>query len=253
VLAGLALLLAWLVWRGLTEGVHYRWQWAEAMGWMFSVPEGGGLPYMLRALLATLQLSLGGLAVALCLGLLLVVARLSSWSMPSNAAWLWVQFIRNMPALVFIFIFYFFISRLLFAGAGAGSLLAGMLCVGVVSSAYMAEVFRAGIEGVSKGQLEAARALGLGAIDRWRFVVLPQAFRRILPALTGQMVSLVKDSSIVSVISIQELSFAGMELASSSHRVYEVWLVVALAYFLLCSLVSRFMHEIEGRLKPRGY
>ncbi|MCK7470321.1 MAG: amino acid ABC transporter permease [Desulfomicrobium escambiense] len=112
---------------------------------------------------------------------------------------------------------------------------------------------RAGIEAVPKGQWEAARALGMHPGQVMGEVVLPQAIQKMIPPLTGQFISLIKDSSLISLISIQEMTFTGTELAVSSGRVFEVWLTVAALYFLLCFGLARLFRRLEQRLNRRGH
>lgn len=113
--------------------------------------------------------------------------------------------------------------------------LSGLICLALFEGAYVTEIVRAGIEAVPRGQWEAGRALGLRSSQVMNEVVLPQAVRRMIPALAGQFIALIKDSSLISLISIQELTFAGTELAVSSGRVFEVWLTVAALYFCCAS------------------
>ena len=185
----------------------------------------------------------------------------------------YVELIRNIPPLVFIFIFYFFISGQLMplldvenglANARPETLrvlallfgplellpnfLSGLICLALFEGAYVTEIVRAGIEAVPKGQWEAARALGMDSGQVMGEVVLPQAVQKMIPALAGQFISLVKDSSLISLISIQELTFTGTELAVSSGRVFEVWLTVAVLYFLLCFGLARLFRRLERRL-----
>ena len=126
--------------------------------------------------------------------------------------------------------------------------LSGLICLALFEGAYVTEIVRAGIEAVPKGQWEAARALGLHAGQVMGEVVLPQAVQKMVPALAGQFIALIKDSSLISLISIQELTFTGTELAVSSGRVFEVWLTVAALYFLLCFGLARLFGWLERRL-----
>ncbi|MFA0230212.1 amino acid ABC transporter permease, partial [Vibrio sp. 10N.261.45.A7] len=120
-------------------------------------------------------------------------------------------------------------------------------CIGLLSSAYIAEVIRAGLESIPKGQWEAADSLGLSTLSKYRFVVGPQVLTAITPPLAGQAISLVKDTSIVSLISIQEMTFVGTEMANSSGLIFEIWLIVGFVYFALCFALSRLFKMIEQR------
>jgi polar amino acid transport system permease protein len=189
---------------------------------------------------------------------------------------LFIQLVRNIPPLVFVFIFYFFISNQLIPLLGLESLLrehngeinglqsflfgpsnlwenlaSGVICIGLLSSAYIAEVIRAGLESVPKGQWEAADSLGLSSFSKYRFVIGPQVLTAITPPLAGQAISLVKDTSIVSLISIQEMTFVGTEMANSSGLIFEIWLIVGAVYFALCFVLSRLFKWIE--IRSRAY
>jgi polar amino acid transport system permease protein len=184
----------------------------------------------------------------------------------------YVELMRNLPPLVIIFIFYFFLSdqimpllgiddflrsgspetrrlfELLFAPpAFASAFVSALFTLALFEGAYIAEIVRAGIESVEKGQWEAAFSISLSKWHTMRFVVLPQAIRRMLPALGGQFISLVKDSSIVSVISIQELAYQGTQLMSSTYMTIEVWTTVSLMYLILTLSCSLVISKIENR------
>mgnify|MGYP000179791313 CR=1 FL=1 len=267
----------WLYYRS-TIGVHYIWRWSDALALLFTPRADGSFPYFFQGLLSTLRLSLWGIAFALVLGSLLGLARFSdsSWlRVPANA---FIQLVRNIPPLVFVFIFYFFISNQLIPLLGLDDLLrnyqgdvnpvqqylfgpanlwenlaSGVLCVGLLSSAYIAEVVRAGLQGIDQGQWEAADSLGLSRWVKYRFVIAPQVLRAITPPLAGQTISLVKDTSIVSLISIQEMTFVGTEMANSSGYIFEIWLIVGLAYFVICFGLSLLFRHIEKKTKSYSY
>ncbi|MBE4590455.1 amino acid ABC transporter permease [Vibrio navarrensis] len=264
-------LLAWLYHRS-SVGIHYQWHWQEALELIFTPRADGSLPYFFQGLLATLRLSFWSMLLALILGTLIGIARTSERSMlrvPANA---FVQLIRNIPPLVFVFIFYFFISNQLIPLLGLETLLrnypatppaaitwlfgpanlwenllSGVMCLGLLSSAYIAEIVRAGLRSITKGQWEAADSLGLSAWVKYRFVIAPQVLASITPALAGQTISLVKETSIVSLISIQELTFVGSEVANSSGFIFEIWLIVGFCYLLLCLTLSTVFKRIELR------
>lgn len=251
-------------------GVQYHWRWADAIDLIFTPRADGSLPYFFQGLLSTIRLSLWGLVLALILGTALGVARFSDVSLlriPANA---FIQLIRNIPPLVFVFIFYFFVSNQLIPLLGLDgllrehngdinafqlvifgpanlweNLLSGVLCIGLLSSAYIAEIVRAGLAGIHQGQWEAADALGLSTWSKYRYVIAPQVLSAITPTLAGQTISLVKDSSIVALISIQELTFVGTEMANSSGLIFEIWLLVGVCYLLLCLGLSLAFSRLE--------
>jgi polar amino acid transport system permease protein len=251
-------------------GINYHWNWEAAVDLIFTPSADGSLPYFFQGIISTLRLSAWGLVFALIIGTLLGVARHSKIGLFTIPATAYIQLIRNIPPLVFIFIFYFFISNQLIPLLGVDNLLinyngepselayflfgapnlwenllSGVLCVGLLSAAYIAEVVRSGLEGVAKGQWEAASALGLSRWSKYRYVIAPQVLSNISPALAGQAISLVKDSSIVALISIQELTFVGTEIANSSGLIFEIWLFVGLAYLILCLGLSLLFSKVE--------
>ncbi|MCG9702780.1 amino acid ABC transporter permease [Vibrio natriegens] len=272
-----AIVVFWLYYRS-TIGINYIWHWSEAFALLFTPRADDSLPYFFQGLISTLRLSLWGLIFALVLGTLLGLARFS------NAVWLrtpanaFIQLVRNIPPLVFVFIFYFFISNQLIPLLGLDSLLrnyqgepnslqdvlfgpaqlwenlaSGVLCVGLLSSAYIAEVVRAGLQSIEQGQWEAADSLGLSRWIKYRFVIAPQVLKAITPALAGQTISLVKDTSIVSLISIQEMTFVGTEMANSSGYIFEIWLFVGFTYFIVCFGLSLFFRYVEKKSKSYSY
>jgi polar amino acid transport system permease protein len=127
--------------------------------------------------------------------------------------------------------------------------LSAIITLGIYEGAYVTEIIRAGIGSVHRGQWEAAYALGLSRSAQYRYVILPQALKSILPALAGQFISAIKDSAIVSVISIGELTFQGLELMAATYRTFEVWIVIMVLYFLLTSICSFAARRIELRLR----
>ncbi len=262
---------AWLYYRS-SVGVNYIWHWQEALSLLFTPRADGSLPYFFQGFIATIRLSIWGIAFALVVGTLLGLAKFSNSAWLNKPANAFIQLVRNIPPLVFVFIFYFFISNQLIPLLGLEdllrnypsetntlqafffgpanlweNLLSGVLCVGLLSSAYVAEVVRSGLESIDKGQWEAADSLGMSGWVKYRYVIAPQVLKNITPALAGQTISLVKDTSIVSLISIQEMTFVGTEIANSSGYIFEIWLIVGFAYFTLCFGLSTFFRQLEKR------
>ncbi|PQJ84745.1 amino acid ABC transporter permease [Aliivibrio sifiae] len=248
----------------------YHWQWSRALNLLFTHKADGSLPYFFDGIFSTLRLTFWGMLFALVFGILLGLGRRSPLAIIRAISNSYIQLIRNIPPLVFIFIFYFFIANQLVPLFGLESLLrehngdinivqsflfgsanlwenliAGVLCIGMISAAYIGEVVRSGLDAIPQGQHEAARSLGLSTWDRYRYIIAPQVFKVIIPPLAGQCISLVKDSSIISLISIQELTFVGTEIANSSGMIFEIWIIVALCYFVLCFSLSRLFSYWE--------
>ncbi|HUS23419.1 MAG TPA: amino acid ABC transporter permease [Candidatus Binatia bacterium] len=206
--------------------------------------EGWTAGPLLLGLAVTLQLSALALVFALLLGLLAGLGRVSANPSAFALSTAYVEVVRGTPLLVQIFIFYFFIGTVLRLSAFT----AGVAALAVFTGAYVAEIVRAGIEAVPRGQMEAARSLGMGTLQAMRHVVLPQALRKTLPPLAGQSINLVKDSSLVSVIAITDLSKAGREVVASTFSAFEVWFSVAAMYLVLTGALSVLVRRVERRL-----
>ncbi len=200
-------------------------------------------PLML-GLWTTLWLSAISSVFALFLGLMTGIARVSKNITLRGLAVIYVECIRGTPLLVQIFIAYFFLGTVFnlsrnVCGIGALALFAG---------AYVAEIVRAGVQSIPKGQMEASRSLGMTAFQTMKDIILPQAFKKILPPLSGQFISLIKDSSLVSVIAITDLTKSGREIITSTFATFEVWIVVAAMYLLVTSVLSQLVFYMERRL-----
>jgi polar amino acid transport system permease protein len=276
----LTLLLAaagFIVYR-ITVRLNYTWNWAVMPQFLFRYDQEQGRwvsNYLIHGLLTTLRLSLWSSILALMLGLFMALARTGKSLYWRLVARCYIELMRNLPPLVIIFLFYFFLAdqliplleidtlvtslsplwqgvvRALFAPPSELSpFLSALVTLAVFESAYVAEILRSGIESIGRPQWDAAHALGLTRGQSLRHVILPQAVRRVLPPLAGQLISLIKDSAIVSVISIQELTYQGTQLMASTYMTIEVWLTVAAMYFLLtfpCSLAVDRMDRLLNR------
>ncbi|SED75865.1 amino acid ABC transporter permease [Pseudomonas coleopterorum] len=192
----------------------------------------------------TLWLSLVSGVVGLLLGLITGLCRLSSNPTLRHLSTVYVELVRGTPLLVQIFIFYFFIGTVL----NLSREFAGVAALALFTGAYVAEIVRSGVQSIAKGQGEAARSLGLDAGQSMRYVILPQAFKRVLPPLAGQFISLVKDTSLVSVIAITELTKSGREAITTSFSTFEIWFCVAALYLVINLPLSYFASRLERRL-----
>ncbi len=202
------------------------------------------LPVLWKGLVWTLQLTAAAYVLALPLGLLIALLRLFPYRTVSWLAGTYVEVLRGTPLLVQIFFAYFVLPA---AGLSLSAWAAGVAALGVNASAYIAEICRAGVLSVEKGQREAARSLGMSAPQALRFVVLPQALRRMVPPLTNEAVAMLKDSSLVSVMGLTELTRAGQELAGRYADPLAVWPMVALFYFAATFLLTRLASRMEKR------
>nr|WP_276584057.1 amino acid ABC transporter permease [Pseudomonas sp. RIT-PI-AD] len=199
---------------------------------------------LLWGLWTTLWISTASGALGLLLGLFTGLCRLSPNPTLRNLSTLYVEVVRGTPLLVQIFIFYFFIGTVL----NLSREFAGVAALALFTGAYVAEIVRAGVQSIARGQDEAARSLGLNAAQSMRHVVLPQAFKRVLPPLAGQFISLVKDTSLVSVIAITELTKSGREAITTSFSTFEIWFCVAALYLVINLPLSHLAGRLERRL-----
>ncbi|MBS9810764.1 amino acid ABC transporter permease [Vibrio alginolyticus] len=199
---------------------------------------------ILDGVVTTIKISLWSLIIALALGLVVGLMRISSNPALKKLALVYVEVIRGTPLLVQIFIVYFFIGTVL----DLERFTAGVIALSVFTAAYVAEIVRSGIQSIPRGQMEAARSLGMNYPKAMIYVILPQAFKQTLPPLAGQFINLIKDSSLVSVISITDLTKAGREVVSGSFAPFEVWFTVAALYLLLTSTLSWAIQTLEKKL-----
>lgn len=266
--AGIAGLLYWAV------SQTYPFRWNRAMGYLEAFNE---------ALLITLQVSLIGFVIGLVLGLVVALSRLGLRNfqpapLPAGASFLkvfgsainklivtllhdlsllYVHTIRNIPFLVLVLFMYFGVGRAVIAPGQAVSLfgmpideriLWGSLALGIFEASFISEIFRAGIESIHKAQMEAAKSLGMGYVKAMRYVVLPQAFRTIIPPLTGETIALVKESALLTIISLGELTHTAQELGSRTLLQFEFFLILAGYYLAITVPLSLISHFLEKRL-----
>lgn len=281
----LVVVAAAVAWVGLRiQGtLNYAWRWEIIPNYLLRFDEENGrwvANLLLQGLVTTVRIALYASVLALPLGVIIGVGRTVNNLTVRMLARTYVELLRNIPPVVVIFIFFFFLSEQLIVafniegwargiaqGDSAGvwtflfgdmrlfpSMISGVVVLALFESAFVGEIVRAGIESVGRGQREAAGSLGLSRVDELRFVVLPQATRRVLPPLANQFISLVKDSSIISLISVQELTYKTVELVSSTRAIFEAWITTALLYFVLCFCLSLLFRRLErqGRTEMRA-
>jgi len=207
------------------------------------------LPVLLEGARLTVVLTLGTLVIGIPLGLLVALAIRSELGVLRGSATFFVEAIRGTPLLLQIYVLYFVLPAVLpSAGAALGPLASGLAALSINCAAYCAEIFRSGIDGIDQGQTEAARALGMNSRQTLRFIVLPQAFRRVLPPLTNEAVALLKDSSLVSVVALSELMRVGKELVTRNGSPSTVYLAVAVLYLAMTLPLTILSRAWERRL-----
>jgi glutamate/aspartate transport system permease protein len=211
-------------------------------------------PYLLSGLQYTLQLTAVAALGGVVLGTLLAMARLSSIRPLALAAAGYVNLMRSVPLLLVIFWFYFLLPVVLQSITGAerppqiGAERSAYITFIMFEGAYFCEIMRAGIQSISKGQVGAAYALGLNYWQSMRLVVLPQAFRNMLPLLLTQTIVLFQDVSLVSLLNVTDFVGAAGKIAQRDSRIVEMYLFVAVVYFVLCSLLSMFVRRLQARI-----
>lgn len=197
-----------------------------------------------EGLWVTIKISVVSLVFAIVLGVVFGLMRISEVVVLRDLAITYIELIRGTPLLVQIFIVYFFIGTVF----QLDQFTAAVAALAIFTGAYVAEIVRAGIQSIPVGQMEAARSLGMNYVQAMYYVIMPQAIQRTLPPLAGQFINLIKDSSLVSVISITDLSKAGREVISGSFAPFEVWFTVALLYLLITGLLSLLTQRLEKRM-----
>ncbi|MEJ2134995.1 MAG: amino acid ABC transporter permease [Desulfofustis sp.] len=241
----LLLVLAYLFSRGL-ENLGYNWQWYQVPPFILeSTAEGLKAGPLLFGLGITLKISAISLILAFLIGLLTAVLRLSDLVMGRVIARCYLEVVRNTPLLIQIFFIYFVLGPVL----GLDRFPAAILALSLFEGAYASEIFRSGIVSVDRGQIEAAASLGLSRYQIFRLIVLPQAIRTILPPLTSQAISLIKDSALVSTIAIYDLTMQAQALISETFLTFEIWFTVAILYLVITITLSFLVAFLENRLK----
>ncbi|HBT47085.1 MAG TPA: nickel transporter [Peptococcaceae bacterium] len=209
-------------------------------------------PYLLGGALETIKLAFLAVLVGCVLGLVVGLGRLSGQRVIRALAAFYVDFLRGTPLLVQVFIVYFGFPQILEQLGSPVTRIppfwAALIAFSLNSGAYVAEIFRAGIQSIHRGQMEAARSLGMTYGQAMRYVILPQAFRRVIPPLGNEFIALLKDTSLLSVIGITELTRRGQIIIASTFRPFEIWFTVALIYLALTFSISRLVNFLERRL-----
>jgi polar amino acid transport system permease protein len=246
----LAGLFLWLAYRGSAR-MGYNWQWYRLPAYLPHVVDGRLIwGPLVRGLMVTLEISLWAMILALALGLVVALLRLSPSFAGRAIAKGYLEIVRGTPLLVQLYLFYFILAPVL----GIGRSWTGIVALACFEGAFASEILRAGILSVPKEQWEAATALDLTRRQSLRLVVLPQAVPLMLPPLAGVLVSLVKDSAIVSVIAIFDLTSEGRNIISDTFMSFEVWFAVAALYLAVTlSLTTsiRWLERWVGRSQGR--
>lgn len=201
-------------------------------------------PLFLKGWLTTILLSLAGLILSTLIGVAVAIVRRSPLLLLRSLAQIYIELIRGTPFLVQILFFFYVVAN----AAGINNRFwVGILTLSLFSGAYIAEIIRAGIQGIPKSQLDSAKAIGFSPWQTYRFVIFPQAFRNVLPALTGQFASLIKDSSLLSIIGISELTYVAQQVNSATYSTLESFFPLAFGYLILTFPISLWSRYLEKK------
>ncbi len=279
-LTGIGAVAIWLIYHA-TVTADYHWNWQAIPQYLLRFDEDAdrwvpGL--ILEGVWVTLRLSVWATGLAVLIGTLMGLFRISRSPYRRLLGGGYVALIRNIPVLVWIFIFYYFIGDRLLPAVGIDRLtrleggalarmleivvadpsristfISGAVALAVYEGAYITEIVRAGVQSIDKGQWEASAGLGFTRFQQLRHIIFPQALKRVLPPLAGQFISTIKDSAIVSIISIQELTFQGMELMAATFFTFEIWLTILVIYLILCLTCALLIERFELSLNKKRF
>ncbi|MBR2142549.1 amino acid ABC transporter permease [Anaerovibrio sp.] len=204
-------------------------------------------PLLLLGAGITVQITAISVGLGLIIGMFVGIARISHVKPLSFLAAVYTDFLRGTPLLVQIFLIYFALPLIL--DQRVDPFFAAITACGINSGAYIAEIFRAGIQAIDDGQMEAGRSLGMTWVQTMRYIIIPQAFKNIIPPLGNEFIALLKDSSLVSVIGFEELTRRGQLIIARTYGSLEIWLSVAVIYLVMTLAISRLVAYMEKRLK----
>lgn len=200
-----------------------------------------------EGMILTIGLSLASIVIGTILGLLIGLGKITRNRWLSFPFQCYIAFFRGTPLFVQILIVHFGVVPMFYDGTNG--ILAAILALSLNAAAYIAEIFRAGIESIDRGQMEAARSLGMTHVQAMRYIILPQSFKRMIPPLGNEFVVLIKESSLASIIAAPELMYYARIMMGQYNRVWEPYLTIALIYLVLTLTLSYFLNRLERRLK----
>ncbi|MCW8995647.1 MAG: amino acid ABC transporter permease [Psychromonas sp.] len=243
-MAILLLGIVWLLDSG-AQAIGYNWQWSRIPDYLFFYEDGQWwTAELIDGLLVTLKISALSLMVTLFIGLTSALLRRSHSIVAQVLSRGYIEIIRNTPLLVQIYLLYFVFGPMI----GLERFTTAILALAIFQGAYTSEIFRAGLNSIPMGQFEAARSLGLSKYSTYKDVILPQVLQKTLPPLTNEIVSLIKNSSIVSVMAIFDLTTEGRNIVAETAMPFEIWFTVAAIYLLLTLSLSAFAAWLEHKL-----
>ena len=239
--------LLWLTVTG-AQSMGYNWQWYRVPRFIYRIVDGELIwgPLM-KGLVVTLEITACSVVLTLALGLITALLRLSNSFAGRIVSKVYLEAVRNTPLLIQIYLFYFVLGPII----GLDRFWVGVACLSVFEGAFACEVIRAGILSVARGQWEASDSIGLDRLQGYRYVILPQAVPLMLPPLTGLIISLIKNSAIVSVIAVFDLTTEGRNVIADTFLSFEIWMTVAAIYLVLTVTLSVFVSYLEHRVRAR--
>ena len=265
----------YVYWR-IAYGLEYKGDWSVIPRFLVRRDAETGRPvanFLLIGLITTLKLSIWACLLATIAGFIMGMFRTSKNLFLRMVGRTYVELIRNLPPLVLIYIFYFFVVDQIMPLLGVEAFIrsrpenvkailavlfaqeslfvqfvSGVFTIAFFEGAYITEIVRAGIESVERGQSEAAYSLGLSWFDKMRFIIMPQAIRRVLPPLANEFINTIKYSSLASVVSIQELTYMGKQVQVATRFIFEPWITVAVMYLILTLSLSLAVSRLEKRM-----
>ena len=207
------------------------------------------LPLLIVGAGITIQITAISVGLGLIIGMFVGIARICNVKVLRALATVYIAFLRGTPLLVQIFLIYFALPMVV--GQRVDPFIAAITACGINSGAYIAEIFRAGIQAIDEGQMEAGRSLGMSWVQTMRYIIVPQAFKNVIPPLGNEFIALLKDSSLVSVIGFEELTRRGQLIIARTYGSLEIWITVALIYLVMTLTISRLVSYMEKRLATK--
>lgn len=226
------------------QSMGYNWQWYQLPKYLYVFTDDGfQIGELILGLGYTINISFVSFVLAFFLGLLVALLRLSGLLIGGAVAIAFLEFVRNVPLLVLVYLFYYVLGPIFKFDRYTASI----LVLAVYHSALISEIFRAGINAVAKGQWEGAKSIGMTTSQTYRYIILPQSIKFMLPPMTGEVVHMVKSSAIVSVIAVAELTTIGQNIISDTYLSFEIWFTIAALYFVVTVILSIGVSYIERR------
>lgn len=207
------------------------------------------LPLLIVGAGITIQITAISVGLGLIIGMFVGIARICNVKVLRALATVYIDYLRGTPLLVQIFLIYFALPMVV--GQRVDPFIAAITACGINSGAYIAEIFRAGIQAIDEGQMEAGRSLGMSWVQTMRYIIVPQAFKNVIPPLGNEFIALLKDSSLVSVIGFEELTRRGQLIIARTYGSLEIWITVALIYLVMTLTISRLVSYMEKRLATK--